>query len=173
MKTLILMALLIVPFVSYASHENEREMNKVRATLVAGLSENRTNAIAILKQAIEKGTPLEKDAALYVVEDKVILDLVPCVIAAVKDRTQAPRYDDTGWTFIGRHAGWVIANIIQKLDSTWLEQEVADRKLMDVCNDEDREKLKSLWTKWWTQYHKKQKPQPPPAGDGLKPAPEE
>lgn len=159
MKKLILIALLVLPVVSYASHDNEREMNKIRAGFVASLSENRTNTIAVLKQKIQSGTPLDKDAALYVVEDKSLLELVPCVIAAVTDKTKAPRYHDTGWTYIGRHAGWVVANLIRKLDSAWLRQEGYDKKLMDVCNDKDRGRLKSRWIKWWNQYQKKQKPQ--------------
>lgn len=173
MKALILIALLIVPVVSYASYENEREMNKIRADFVATLSVNRTNAISVLKQKIQAGTPLEKDAALYVVEDCMILELVPCVIAAISDQTKAPRYDDTGWTYIGRHAGWVVAKLIGKLDPTWLRQEGYDDKLMDVCNDEDRDRLKSRWIKWWDQYQKKEKPQQSPAGDVPKASSEE
>lgn len=165
MKTLILIALLMALAISHASHDNEREMNKIRANLADSLNENRTNGIAILKQKIEAGSPIEKDAALYVVEDKAVLELVPCVIAAVTDKTSAPRYDDTGWTYIGRHAGWVIAKLICKLDPAWLHQQGYDKNLMDICNDEDRKKLKSRWTEWWTQYQKKPKPQQPPERD--------
>jgi len=159
MKLLILIALLFSSVVVYASHENEGEMNKIRADLVTRLDENRTNTIAVLRQKIQTGSPLEKDAALFVVEEKLVLELVPCVLVAISDRTQAPMYHDTGWTYIGRHAGWVILKFIRKLDRDWLQEQKFKRSLMAICNDDDREALKSLWTKWWKQYQEKQEPQ--------------
>lgn len=70
--------------------ETLRAIDKVRAArrdLATSLGENRTNGIAILKEKIRSGTPIEKEAALCVLEYKVVLDLVPCLIDAVTDKT--------------------------------------------------------------------------------------
>lgn len=162
MKTWILITLLLSPLLTHPSQENELELNKIRARFTNTLRENRTNALAIVSQKLQSGTPLEKDAALYVIEDELLLELVPFVIDTVTDITPAPRYDDTGWTYIGRHAAWVIAHIIVKVDNNWLKQYRLniDRTLMQICNDESREKVKSLWTEWWQHYQNKTRPKP-------------
>ena len=155
----IIVILFLFSSTTLGSHENEREMNQIRAGLKTSFSTNRNDTINNLIQKIQTGTPSEKDAALYVVEDELIEELIPYVIAAVTDMTPAPRYDDTGWEYIGRHAGHVVAKFINKLDPTWIQNNgYVGTRFRDICNDTDREMLKSLLTQWWLQYQKKESP---------------
>jgi hypothetical protein len=105
---------------------------------------------------IRNGSSVEKDAALYAVEQEQITELIPAVIEAISDKTKAPRYGDTGWGYIGRHAGSIIKGLMSKLDREWLKSAFkSSGQQMDFFNQENREDLKSFCSNWWISYNQR------------------
>lgn len=147
-------AILLLAVFAQAAVDAGAEMNRIKEDLSALLARDRDRGIALLQTKITQGTALEKDAAIYLAEEQVILELIPAMLEAVTDTTPAPRYDDTGWGFIGRHAGWAIGGIIMKVDRRWVERKGAAShlELMGFFNDEDRPRLRRALSAWWNRF---------------------
>lgn len=155
MKTFLVILCAVLANTALAKEDNEAQMNRISEELRTLVSTDPANGIPILVHKLRNGTPIDKDAALYAIDRGNLLDHVPLVLDAITDLTPAPRYDDTGWTSIGRHAGWVVRNLILNNDRAWLTLSEQNGKAdsMDFLNSPDRQKVKRLLESWWNDFH--------------------
>uniref|UniRef100_A0A7C4MPH7 HEAT repeat domain-containing protein n=1 Tax=Desulfatirhabdium butyrativorans TaxID=340467 RepID=A0A7C4MPH7_9BACT len=155
MKTFLVILWAVLANTALASEDNEAQMNRISEELRTLVSTDPANGIPVLVQKLRNGTPIEKDAALYAIDRDNLVDQVPFVLDAITDMTPAPRYDDTGWTSIGRHAGWVVRNLILNNDRAWLSLSEQNGKAdsMDFLNSPERLQVKRLLETWWNDFH--------------------
>jgi hypothetical protein len=158
LKFLVLISFVLISMNSNAN-QNEEKVSEISKRLLLRYERHHLQLIVELaiKQMIEEGSPIEKTAALDAAKEGLIIGLIPTIIEAISDKTTAPKLGDTGWSYIGRQAAWMIGHMVIKLDKEWIVKKDEDIHgfLMKINNDPSREKVKEFWNGWWEEYKRK------------------
>lgn len=123
-----------------------------------------------LREAVKRGTPAEKEAALDMIRALKPLALIPEVIDAIEDPTALPDHVTpdckTGWGFVGHQAASVLAELARAIDGIEVGMKPGQRPYYLYSFHDDLEagvkmqkagrlaEVRKNWARWWDATRK-------------------